>query len=100
MYIKARNDVRTDSSESPVIGSAFSRIFPFALFMLFIGLEESARYLDRKGILLLADHALHWMYPVKAAAVGFVLIRFRRDYSEVRLSDLGRPAWTMASILA
>jgi hypothetical protein len=76
-----------------------SRVFPFALFMLFIGLEEFARYLQGKGILQVGDEAIYWIYPVKAAAVGAVLILFRRHYREMRLSDLGRPTQTVASLL-
>jgi hypothetical protein len=99
MYLKSRDDTCADSLKSPLNHPAFIRIFPFALFMLFIGLEESARFLDRKGILLLGDHALYWIYPVKAAMVGAVLIYFRRGYPEIRFSDLRRPAFTAASLL-
>lgn len=80
--------------------TAFIRIFPFALFMLFIGVEEFARYLQRKGILLVGDQALYWIYPLKAAMVGAALIYFRKHYQEIRLSDLGRPIFTAASLLA
>jgi hypothetical protein len=80
--------------------NTFIRIFPFALFMLFIGMEEFARYLQRKDILLVGDHLLYWIYPVKAALVGAVLIYFRKGYQEIRLSDLGRPVITAASLLA
>ena len=77
----------------------FSRVFPFALFMLFIGLEEFARFLQGKAILQVGAHAIYWIYPVKAAAVGAVLILFRKHYREMRLSDLGRPTQTVASLL-
>jgi CAAX prenyl protease-like protein len=68
--------------------------------MLFIGVEEFARYLQRKDIPLVGDHALFWIYPVKAALVGAVLIYFRKHYQEIRLRDLGKPAITVASLLA
>jgi CAAX prenyl protease-like protein len=77
----------------------FSRVFPFALFMLFIGLEEFARFLQGKAILQVGAHAIYWIYPMKAAAVGAVLILFRKHYQEIRLSDLGSPARTAASLL-
>jgi CAAX prenyl protease-like protein len=80
--------------------TAFPRIFPFALFMLFIGLEELARYLQGKSLLPVSGHALYWIYPVKAVTVGAVLIYFRRHYQEIRCSDLGRPVFTAASLLA
>jgi CAAX prenyl protease-like protein len=67
--------------------------------MLFIGLEEFARYLQGKAILPVGDQAIYWIYPVKAVAVGAVLIFFRKHYKEMRLSDLGRPAQTVASLL-
>jgi CAAX prenyl protease-like protein len=68
--------------------------------MLFIGVEEFARYLQGKDILLVGDHLLYWIYPVKAALVGAVLIYFRKHYQEIRLSDLGRPVHAAASLLA
>lgn len=68
--------------------------------MLFIGLEEFARYLQRREILLVGEHALYWLYPVKAVVVGAVLIYFRKHYQEIRFSDLGRSAFTVASLLA
>lgn len=80
--------------------TAFSRILPFALFMLFIGVEEFARFLQRKEILLIGNLALYWLYPVKVSLVGAVLICFRKHYQEIRLSDLGRPVFTAISVLA
>jgi uncharacterized protein len=80
--------------------TSFTRIFPFALFMLFIGVEEFARYLQRKDILLVGDQVLYWLYPLKAILVGAVLICFRKHYQEIRLGDLGRPIFTAASLLA
>lgn len=79
--------------------ATFSRVFPFALFMLFIGLEELARYLQGKDILQVDTQDIYWIYPVKAAAVGAVLVLFRKHYREIRLSDLGSPARTAASLL-
>lgn len=77
----------------------FPRIFPFALFMLFIGLEEFARFLLDKGILHVEAHAIYWIYPVKAAAVGVALVFLRKHYQELRLSDFGKPVFTAASVL-
>jgi uncharacterized protein len=68
--------------------------------MIFVGIEEISRYLQSKEILQIGDHILYWIYPVKAASVGAALIFFRKHYQEIRLSDLGKPVFTAASLLA
>jgi hypothetical protein len=68
--------------------------------MLFIGLEEFARSLQGKDILPASEQVLYSIYPVKAAMVGAVLVCFRKHYQEIRISDLGRPVFTAASLLA
>jgi CAAX prenyl protease-like protein len=78
----------------------FTRIFPFALFMLFIGLEEFARYLQGKEFLHLGDQAIFWIYPVKAATVGAALLYWRKHYEEMRFGDLANPLFTAASMIA
>ena len=80
--------------------TALTRILPFALFMFFIGVEEFVRYLQGEDILHVGDQLIYWIYPVKAALVGAVLICFRKHYREIRLGDLGRPIFTAASLLA
>jgi len=67
--------------------------------MLFIGLEEFVRFLQGKAIIQVDAQTISWIYPVKAVAVGTVLILFRRHYREMRLGDFGRPAQTVASLL-
>ena len=78
----------------------FYRVFPFALFMIFIGLEEFLRFLLAKEILTFDGEFLYLIYPVKAILVASVLLLFVRHYSEISLKDFARPAHTALSILS
>lgn len=70
--------------------SAFHRWFPFAVFMGFIGLGEVLNSLAAHGIIKLAPADLLFLYPVRAIAVGLILISFRRYYAEIHLPDLAQ----------
>lgn len=78
----------------------FFRIFPFALFMGFIGLEEGIRFLRQQGLVAISDHDLLYLYPVKAGLVGLVLLLLANKYSEIRLDDFSRIRHTLVSILS
>lgn len=64
------------------------RIAPFALYMLFIGVEGGLRYFDKQGLVSLSDLALHSLYPVKVLLVSCALIFYWRKYSEISFRDL------------
>ncbi|KAF0221865.1 MAG: abortive infection [Geobacteraceae bacterium] len=78
--------------------TAFPRIFPFALFMAFIGVEELARVLKGAGLIHFEDPTLYLLYPVKALSVFFTLLIFRAKYSELRVKDLTNPSHAVASV--
>ena len=59
-----------------------ARILPFALYMLFLAMEQGMR----AGAVAAFD--LRWLYPVKVAVVAFALWHFRAEYREL----LDRPA--------
>ena len=75
------------------------RIFPFILFMSFIGLEELARFLKGAGLINITEQTLYLLYPVKAFSVGLALIYFRSRYSEIKLWDVLKISHTGISIL-
>ena len=80
-----------------VTGNAFPRVFPFALFMAFIGLEELARFLTTAGILHCEKSSLYLLYPVKALSVGYALLLFRSRLPEIMLRDLANLPRTAVS---
>jgi uncharacterized protein len=78
-------------------GDIFPRVFPFALFMAFIGLEELARFLGNAGVMQFEETTLYLLYPLKALVVGCVLLLFRSRFPEIRLRDLANPLHTAVS---
>jgi CAAX prenyl protease-like protein len=78
---------------------AFPRIFPFALFMSFIGLEELLRFLAAKGFVHPTEQTLLLLYPLKALTVFFSLILFWRQYSEIDVRNMLKPAHVGAAIV-
>ena len=78
--------------------SAFPRIFPFALFMVFIGIGEALRGLESAEFISL-DKSVHYsLYPIRTIAVLLALIYFWRRYSEISLSDFGHIRNTLLSL--
>ena len=75
------------------------RILPFALFMVFIGLEELVRFFAARKLLAVAENFSHSLYPVKALAVAVVITFFWSRYQEIRLRDLARLRDTILSLL-
>jgi hypothetical protein len=78
--------------------AAFQRIFPFALFMLFIGLEEVLHFAIGSGWVTASDHFFLYLYPVKAGFVALSLVVWWKNYAEVCIADLGRLSHTIISI--
>lgn len=79
--------------------AVISRVLPFALFMAFIAVEEGLRLaVQRQWLFSLPDQAFHYLYPVKAFSVAFVLYLLRSDYSELRWRELLNLPTAAASI--
>jgi CAAX prenyl protease-like protein len=81
-------------------GSAFLRIAPFALYMVFIALDEGLRFLAGKGVITLSVQFPFYLYPFKAFSVALLLFLCRKSYSEISIRDLFRPFVTLFSILS
>lgn len=79
---------------------AFSRILPFALFMVFIGAEEVLRFLSRQGFIALTPETFIYLYPLRAISAGLALFLLRSHYSEISVRDLASPPKTLASLAA
>ncbi len=78
--------------------AAFYRIFPFALFMTFIGIEECFRLFVNNGIINFSTSSLYFLYPLKAFSVAFVLFLFLPRFHEINLRDLSRIGANAVSI--
>lgn len=64
------------------------RVLPFILFMSFIGVEELMRLLTSKGLIVVTDLCIYYLYPVKAIAVALVLFFLHGCYSEIDLKQI------------
>ncbi len=64
----------------------FSRVLPFAVYMLFTMAYDLLKPIVPGGII--ADNFTAIMYPVKIAAVTALLLYFWRSYDELRLDGL------------
>jgi uncharacterized protein len=78
----------------------FCRVAPFALYMAFIAVEEGVRFIAGKGFIDLSAESLFFLYPLKVISVALLLFLFRKSYTEISFSDLGRPFVAMVSLLA
>ena len=78
------NRLTTNTFKSPT----FVRVFPFALFMAFIALEQGLCFLSEQRLLPLDEFFISWLYLPKVLCVGLLLIVYRKHYLEVRLQDL------------
>ncbi|MBJ6801405.1 CAAX prenyl protease-related protein [Geomonas propionica] len=74
------------------------RVLPFAIFMVFIGLDEVVRLLAGHQLLASPQLALHALYPVKVLSVALLLYLWRSHYGELQLKDLMRLETSSASI--
>ena len=65
-----------------------SRILPFIAYMAFVAIEEGLRYLLNHQILSFDPSLLTWIYLPKVFLVGLILIMFRQNFTELRITDL------------
>ena len=79
-------------------GNVFCRIAPFALYMVFIALDEGLRFLSGKGILTLSVQYLYYFYPLKALSVALLLFFYRKSYAEIDFRDLYKLSAALISI--
>lgn len=79
-------------------GSAFYRYAPFAIFMLFIAMDEILGSLAASGFFRIEPGFLYCLYPVKTVVVGGMLYYFRREYKEIRFRDLYKMSDTLLAI--
>lgn len=75
-----------------------SRTLPFALFMFFIGVEETLRVASHLGWFALSELTPYYLYPVKTLAVAAVLIKCLERCPEVRFRDLWRNGTCLAVV--
>jgi len=75
------------------------RIIPFAVFMLFIGLQQILEWSVVKGWLEMSAQQMLFLYPIKALLVTGLLIFFWRKYTELNFADFKDMSHTVASIL-
>ena len=80
--------------------SAWVRIVPFAVFMLFIGIQQAAQWGIDKGYGGITDSHLLYLYPLKVIVVGLLLLFLFRYYNEVNLRELFDASSTLLSIVA
>ncbi|MDY0212664.1 MAG: CAAX prenyl protease-related protein [Desulfuromonadaceae bacterium] len=78
--------------------SVRARVFPFLVFMLFIGAEDLFRFSSSKGFVV-PDQLFLYLYPVKAGIVALLLIVLWPNYRELRFSDVLQWQNTLFSVL-
>lgn len=78
------------------LNPASYRYIPFAVFMAFIGLDEVLRFLAGYGVFTFAESTYYYLYPVKVITVGYLLYRYRNEYSELTFKDLANLPATLA----
>jgi len=83
----------------PTAYASRARYLPFAVFMAFIGVDEIVRFAASKGLLVLTETTLYYLYPAKTLVVAALLFHYRRAYTELSLQDLRRLPVTAAVIL-
>ncbi len=74
------------------------RVAPFILFMVFVGLEEAARFLDSRDMITMSRQTLQYLYPLKVIAVAALLIGFRKQYQEIAFRQLLIPLQLLVSL--
>ncbi len=80
--------------------SALYRVLPFALFMAFIAIEEGLRLGMQRQWLVLPDHALHLLYPVKVSSVALLLYLLRSEYLELKWGEMLNLRMASAAVCA
>ena len=74
-----------------------ARIIPFALYFVFIGLDEGLHYLVSAGLIALPSGTFLLLYPVKISTVIAALWYFRTAYTELHWLDLSQWQHTLFS---
>lgn len=64
------------------------RIYPFAIYMSFIGVEACLRYLTKNEFLLISAQEFTLLYPLKVLVVSFLLLLWWRKYTEIKARDI------------
>jgi len=77
---------------------AWIRIFPFAVFMVFIALQQGLQWLIDTGQAGLTEEQLLYLYPLKALIVAILLLYFWREYSELHWADFKNVVHTSGSL--
>lgn len=80
--------------------AARARYLPFAVFMAFIGIDEVIRFAASKGLFVLTDITLYYLYPIKTVVVAALLFHYRRAYTELSVKDLKRLTVTAVVFLS
>jgi CAAX prenyl protease-like protein len=76
------------------------RVAPFALYMMFIALEETVRFLAGKGMFAVSEQSFLFLYPVKVLSVAFVLFVCRKSYAEINIKEFFRPLVFLSALVA
>ncbi len=79
--------------------AGWSRVRPFAVFMLFIAFQQGGEWLVSHSWLGLSAAHLLFVYPVKIIVVLFVLVFFRKSYPELRWRDFRNLSHTLGSLV-
>lgn len=77
---------------------AFSRILPFAIYIIFLAIASGLEALQELGYL--GDWDPRWLYPIKVGAVLVALVWLWRYYSELALPVAKKTMdWVIAAII-
>jgi uncharacterized protein len=82
------------------VGTSAPRVAPFALFMLFIGLDELLHLLRNQGLIDVSDTFFLYLYPIKISLVGLTLWLWRSAYTEIDVRDLWKFRTSFISLIA
>ena len=77
----------------------WSRVLPFTVFMVFVGIEELMRHLHGQQLILLDTQILYPLYALKVFSVGALLIFYRKFYDEINFRHCLQLKTTVFSIL-
>ena len=76
---------------------AFSRVFPFAIYIAFLAIASGMSTLQDMGYI--KDWDLRWLYPVKVSLVFLALLWLWRHYSELdRPTGVKMGDWVAAGV--
>jgi len=78
--------------------AARHRYLPFAMYMVFIGIDELLRFCQGHNLITFGATALYYIHPVKAVSVALLLYLFKDNYMELKLRDLADIPTTFISV--